>query len=659
MSIRSSDTIELGHVVRTIVRGWRWVVGFVVLGVVAAWAIVAFAPRKFKGVTTVVVRTSGSSSGGSSVLSQISGLGDLTAGLLSGKSPIETEIEVMSSRAVVGMVVDSLDLAAKITAPTPVPARDLLANLDAPGAFSPAKYVFDRDGASGYRFSGDSAGTMSPGTPLRLRGATLTFAPTAKLPSHFTLLLRDHEDAIDWVSRHLKVAKEKGEVASITYRGDDSLTAARLPNLLLDLYLARRRGVDRGINQRRVEFLTAQSDSMSRALSLAANALRRQQERTGIVDPKVVARVDIESGADQRAKLTDVLVQQGALRRLMDGIEAKTLTTRELAAFPQFIGSNQINNLVSQLGEFDTRITEALATKAPDNPEVVAMRKAAADIEARILPYARTYAAALEQQRAELQTSIDKIDRSLTAVPGAAEASTRLEDEVVGLTKLLGGIQGQIVEARLAAIGEGGDVRLLDPAFVSKKPSFPDPIIALPIGLAVGLLSGLITALLAGSVGRWTRDPAEVERTTGIPALQFDPSIPLLLSEGPSRTIIVAPIESGASVTAVVNRLAQTATSRSASAAVLTLPQNAADVNGSISRLESQHDMVIVELSSLVSDTAAAALQHTRPVLLVASGHRVDRRRLLNAVQMLRRLEVPVAGIVMSNGSANGHLLPR
>src|SRR5206468_4055156 len=110
------------------------------------------------------------------------------------------------------------------------------------------------------------------------------------------------------------------------------------------------------------------------------------------------------------------------------------------------------------------------------------------------------------------------------------------------LTKILAVIQGQIVEARLAAIGEGGDVRPLDVAVAPKRPSFPDPVIAAGVGIIGGLLVGLVAALLFGSVGRWMRDPMEVERTTGVPAMQFDPAVPLLPSNGAgsSLTIVVA-----------------------------------------------------------------------------------------------------------------------
>jgi Mrp family chromosome partitioning ATPase len=72
------------------------------------------------------------------------------------------------------------------------------------------------------------------------------------------------------------------------------------------------------------------------------------------------------------------------------------------------------------------------------------------------------------------------------------------------------------------------------------------------------------------------------------------------------------------------------------------------DVNGTISRLEDEFGMVIVRLPGLVTDAAAAALTGDRPVLLVAPQRRIDREKLVGAVQLLRRLDVPCAGIVLS-----------
>lgn len=646
-----SDTIELGQAARAIGHGWRALAGFTALGVLTAAAVILFAPRRYTGTATVVIK-SGGGGGGSSILSQVSGLGDITAGLLGGKSPLETEVEVMSSQSMIGRVVDSLFLQAKIIGETTLAATNALTDLSAPGAFSPRTYHFERVGAGRtYRYrSDDESGEMTPGMPLRLPAGTVTFTAATPLPKSFELRLMDRQDAVKRVERMLKVGKEKGEVASIVYKGDDSVTAALVPNTLLEIYLARRRGADRGINQRRVEFLTAKNDSMEAALAVAGRSLRQQQEQSGVLDAEAVARVELESGAELRSKLTDILVEQGALNQLIEQIESRSVSPRELAAYPKFLGSPVINNLVGQLSDFETRKTMLLATREETDRDVVALTKSAEAVEARLLPYARTYAKSLDKERRDIETSLAQIDRKLARLPRAAESSSQLQRDVVDLARLSAVLQAQIVEAKLAAIGEGGDVRPLDLATIPKRPSFPDPMVTAGIGTFGGLFLGVFAAFLVGSAGRWMRDPIEVERSTGVPALQFDPAVPLLLSNSQSRTIIVAPIEAGVPVAEVVNRLTHTALSRSLSAVVLDLPATAPDVNGSIARLESEHDLVIVQLPSLVSDTAAAALQHTRPVFLVANGRRIERRRLLGAVQMLRRLEIPVAGIVMSNG---------
>lgn len=663
MTTQNSDTIEIGHVVRAVMRGWRAIVGFTVFGIVAALLIIEFAPRKFTGTATVVMKsTSGGGGGGgsASLLSQVGGLGDLT-GMLSGKSPIETEVEIIRSRAVVGQVIDSLRMQAKLVGKVPFAARPAIAALEAPGSFAPSEFEFTRAaGAKDYAMSGAATGRMTPGAPLKLPMGSVTFAADAQLPDQFSMLLRDPMDAVLWATRHLKVEKEKGEIASITYKGDDSLTAAVFTNTLLNVYLARRKTEDRGINQRRVELLTAKNDSMERAIITTSNALRKAQESSGVVEPMVAAQTDFQSRAVLRSRLIDVDVERGALSQLIDQIKAKTASPRDLAAYPRFVGSPFINNIVSQISGYESELTKLLTVgnKAESSEEVIAMRKNIAAAEAKLLPYAETYTASLERERKDLQANYDVINRRIEALPAAAESSQQLQRDILDLSKLSAALQAQIVEAKLAAIGEGGDVRPLDLAVVGRLPSFPNKMITLAVGIAGGLFFGVIAALIFGSMGRWVRDPFDVERSTGVPALEFDPAVPLMVSNG-ARTIVVAPITSGVSVTAVVNRLAHTAGSRSLSAAVLDLPESYADVNGSIARLEAEKDLVIVQLPSLVSDTAAAALQHTRPVLLVAPARRIERRHLVGAVQMLKRLEVPVAGIVMSNGVNGDRTLPR
>jgi len=75
-----------------------------------------------------------------------------------------------------------------------------------------------------------------------------------------------------------------------------------------------------------------------------------------------------------------------------------------------------------------------------------------------------------------------------------------------------------------------------------------------------------------------------------------------------------------------------------------------------LARLEQEHGLVIARLSSLSADSTAAVLSESRPVLLVAPSRRINRRELVGALDTLRRLEVPCAGVVLSDGEPHGAL---
>jgi Mrp family chromosome partitioning ATPase len=80
--------------------------------------------------------------------------------------------------------------------------------------------------------------------------------------------------------------------------------------------------------------------------------------------------------------------------------------------------------------------------------------------------------------------------------------------------------------------------------------------------------------------------------------------------------------------------------------------QLGSSVGGMLARLEQEHGLVIARLPGLSADSTAAVLSESRPVLLVAPPRRINRRELVSALDTLRRLEVPCAGVVLSEGEA-------
>jgi tyrosine-protein kinase Etk/Wzc len=684
-----SDTVDLADVGRAIRRGWRSALAFMTLGAVAATAVVFFAPPKFSGKASLVVKMSTSGTG-ASMLSRFAG-GLNASGLVGGSggenalgSPIETEIQILSSRAVASGAVDSLLLEARVINPRLVRPRGTATRqvVDAYAlapAFAPVRYRFTRTAGARYAVVGRDLHVVAvPGAPVALPVGTVTLRPDVVLPE-FDLELRDHEDAITRLSKHLSIDKAGGEIAKIVYRGDDSLTAAAVPNMLMTIYLARRTTVDRGVDQRRVEFLTASVDSAATELSAAEHALRRQQEASGVIDPQVVGKIELESAAKMRSSLTDLQVEEGAIKQLIARVTEGSLQPRDLAAYPTFLKSAGINDLLSQLSQVETERFKLLETRTEKDPEVIALGESAKNIEGQLLPLARSYSTSVGKQRSDLEHQIDSAQHVIGGLPAVAESGLRLQHDVIRLGQVYTGVQAQLVDARLAAIQEGGDVHILDIAVPQRNPWFPQPLITEAVGIGGGLLCGLIAALFLSVLGRWMQDPQQVEQSTGFPALRFDPAIPLFISSEATQTILVLGLEQRACVAPVARQIVQTAVARSISATVLDLSsldvparpatqlaiagsasslsaQPTIDVNARIERLEQEHSLVVVQLPTITAQATVAVLRRSRPVVLVVPERHINREGLMGAVHTLRRLDVPCAGIVLSSADRNGVL---
>src|SRR6185436_7691425 len=93
---------------------------------------------------------------------------------------------------------------------------------------------------------------------------------------------------------------------------------------------------------------------------------------------------------------------------------------------------------------------------------------------------------------------VAEFDAQIATLPASAQSYVRLQRDVKRLTQTTLALQTQLLDARLAAVGEGGETRPLDVAIVPKRPTFPRPVPTLAGGLAGGLLLGTIAVLLVG-----------------------------------------------------------------------------------------------------------------------------------------------------------------
>jgi uncharacterized protein involved in exopolysaccharide biosynthesis len=443
--------LEISEVTGALRRGLGRIVIGCALGLAGGLAVYLFAPARFDGAAMVLVRTAPNAK--SALASQFGPLAELAGGALGlgdKGDDLETELALLQSRTLIGMAVDSLGLQVR-AGRTPALA---LARPEAPaGRFRPQRVTLDG---------------------VRAR-------------------LVDREDAIDDTRKRLAVRELGGDVVQVRFRARDSLTAAALPNLLVARYLERRRTVDRGLNQRRLEFLLAQSDSARRALRDASARLRRAQQSTGVLSVELTGRAEAEAVGGLQVELAALRGEALALDSLLR--TAGTADPRTLAGFPALLRSPAVNEIVVEMSRLETERTLALADLTEEAPRVRALTAARDSLRAQLAPLARAYAASLDRQQEQVLSELATRRRASGTLSAAGEQLLLLEAEVKALVQLSLAVETQLLEARLAALAEGGDVRLVDPAVEPRRADFPRRSLSLLAGLILGAAAGLAWAL--------------------------------------------------------------------------------------------------------------------------------------------------------------------
>jgi tyrosine-protein kinase Etk/Wzc len=690
---QENDTIDLRDLVLALRRGAGWIAGGAALGLLLALAVTWMLPVRYEATSTVLLRSQ--SEGQLPDLGRLGGLG----GLIPSASGFETELEILTSRSVIGAVVDSLGLQVMVRKPAGMRTDSVLRLARIDPRQEGEVYRFRRE-AAGYRVVGPGISTVvAPGFPVRLAGAELILRE-AGLPERFEVQLLDREDVISRVDRSLTARRAGGEVASLVYRDADAQTAAALPNLLVDFYLLRRATSDRGVNQRRYEFLSAQVDSISRELVTAEERLRAYQETSGAVDPMKRGEAEFERAMMLQAQLETSDVEARTLREILNRSTAGGLRTQDLAAYPTFISNAAINDLLSRILDLEVKRLELLQQRTPTDPDVVNLAETRRVLENELTSLARAYLSGLQQQQQEVRRELATYRTALEALPAEGQQSVRLQREVRRLSETLLTLQSQVVGARLAALTEGGDVRRIDVAAAPRNPAFPKLPINLLAGLMVGLTLGAGTALGRAYLGSRLHTAQDVERASGLPATVFNPQMPLLLAPAAERqSLLLLPLGPVDGVGAVARHLAETASLQGRRVAFVDLEPGRVDLPSPerklsrvaiplpalqpapteqvedpgyavhrwqpeaqpresalqlIEEYERQYPMVIAALPALDRFPTPTLLSPTRSVVFVASEGRLTRTELKDAVQTLSRLGVPVAGVVLRNGHENG-----
>ncbi|WP_454713689.1 GumC family protein [Caulobacter segnis] len=423
---------------------------------------------------------------------QVTDMSAVLSGLPADSSVVDTEVEVLKSRSLASRVVKDL-------------------KLQNDPYFNP--YLPDAKGASAWLSSIKKAAAPTATTdPIELQ--------------------RQQERIVDNVLGGLKVRRAGlTYLISIEYTHTDAKRASELANAFANLYLT--------------EQLEAKFDATAKAnewLDTRVAELRGQvqQADAAVQQYKIANNLLSAEGATLTEQEISGLNQQLALSRASQAeTDARLNIARQQLArgstgedVGESLNSPVVQQLRKQRSEKSAQVADLSGRYGDRHPDLLKARRELADIDTQIQAEIRRIISNLEAQAQVARQRTGSVASSVSVSRGTLAGNNRA---AIGLAELERKSQSvkTLYESLLARFKqttaqdgiEQADARVVSPAKIPTRPSYPKPSLNLALGLVLALGAGVAAVVLAEILmaGLFTED--EVERRLGLPYLGAVPSL--------------------------------------------------------------------------------------------------------------------------------------
>jgi tyrosine-protein kinase Etk/Wzc len=411
---------------------------------------------------------------------------------LSGAIPIESEVEILRSRFVLGQVVDQLDLRT-VVIPDRFPvvgsyfARRWRGEGPAPARFGAQRHAWGGETVRVDRLEvashlqgqpltliageGGRYAVLGPGGRVVLEGevgeaaATSGEQPEAEIfvsalvarpGTRFHLVRRSRLRAMENLRGGLTIrSRGSGGFLEVTLQGTEPDRLQRILDELANTYL--RQHVERG-----------SAEARSRLAFLEAQM------------PEV------------RAQLEEAEERFNAYRRERQAVDLSADTQHLLS---------RIVSIESELGQLDLQILDEGQRFAAQHPRMQTLRS----------------------QRSRLQAAKADLERRVDALPDRQQEVLRLRREVDVTTHLYTNLLNTSQELGVVQAGTIGNVRIIDHAVTGERPVKPRRSLTVALSLALGLMLGMGLVFGRNAFHRAVDDPDSLEQSLGLPVYTVIP----------------------------------------------------------------------------------------------------------------------------------------
>lgn len=455
--------------------------------------------------------------------------------------PLLSAVQILSSRTLVGAVVDSLGLrlqpAAPYTSGAPLIGRRFPASafqqvtVAAGATVDTLVLLFSEFGVLARSRGGEAEAAF--GERLRLGPVGLT-VPEVPPVGYTIAVVQSRDVAIDNALEKLKIVPRPGtDVIDVKYVDSDPARAQQFANQLARLFQAANGHSAQEQSGRRREFLGEQlrvTDSMLTLAEAELSAFRGTQQMGSSRDNLSAEQATAASRGARRGELVaDRRVLGALLQRIRRaGPDAPDAAFQALAFSPEVASDSTLGQLQRRLIDYRARL-DSLTTgpwrSRATHPDVVQLTTLLETTQEQLTGAVKARIAALDARIAVLSDQQASGARSIKGLPAQQAVEGTLDRRVAVLRTTTDALRQAYQKARISEALGAADIEILDLAPLPYREAGMPRRAELGIGLLLGILFGCAAAVLADVTNNAVRRPRELHDLIGTTELGIIPRI--------------------------------------------------------------------------------------------------------------------------------------
>jgi capsular exopolysaccharide synthesis family protein len=541
------EIATIGEYLTILLDEWRTLVAPFLLVVAAAVAYLATAVPVYSA--SGVMQVSATDESGALQLFDVAGLGR--------PSPVETEVEILRSRRIVGKAARKLGLAlslpqARITLdfnvslkgaspvdPALLELRRAVRNLSVAESHDlPVPAVFTPAADGGLRARLGDAGretTVPPGGTFDQDGVRFEWDGAAGPPAGRSLEVGIVPDGMLVASllERLTVesigGRKETNLVRLTALDQDRSAARDLVNAVMEAYMEfalewRTLRADRS-----AAFIEGQLEAIRQGLEKSETELQSFLEESGAVLLPEQAKELIRAGAELDLELRKVRIQEEILSAVAGEITRANTRGGPVSLTGDFILEDQLlGKAIGALNELELKRETLLTSTTETHPEALRLADEIRRVRGQVLEFVKSSRDRTAERRRSIGAALDGIQAQLATFPDKERQMAAHRRGLEVSQELYAFLMTKLEESRILKASTTTDKRIIDLATTPFRRHQPRRATTLALAGILGLLLGVGAVFLRRAADPRLRDEEEAKQAAGLPLYGVIPDLKTL-----------------------------------------------------------------------------------------------------------------------------------